>query len=399
MGLRVAVVGAGIGGLTLAHALRRRGIDCVVLDRDAGPGATDGYRLHLTEQAFAALAEVLPESSVRALRACGAGNETFRQFAMLDHRGHTRLRIPVRHSGEVLLIGRRPLRTILARGLENHIRWGTTVTEPPGPEFDLVVAADGTGSRIARQWVGRPTGRPAGVIGIAGRSRLPQRIPADLRDGLAFMIGPRGVGAFLSLQAEHGDDPAAEKPYVVWSVAAPLQTADEELKQLAHRLTTGWTADLHALIDQSEPGSVAAFPFFFPAALEPWPAGRVTLLGDAVHPMPPTAGAGASTAILDAVHLARDLATMPTAQALATYQARLLRYAPRAVDEARPALRWQRRLARPALFALATEVGLPLAAAGLRLAQTARSTGAVLISAPASSAGSGLDMKKPWPSR
>lgn len=360
-------MGAGIGGLTLAHALRRRGIDCVVLDRDAGPGATDGYRLHLTEEAFTALGEVLPESSMRALRDCGAGNKSFRQFAVLDHRGRTRLRIPIEHAGEVLLIGRRPLRTILARGLEDQIRWRTTVTEPPGPEFDLVVAADGTGSRIARQWVGRPTARRSGIIGIAGRAQLPQRIPADLHDGLAFMIGPRGVGAFLSLHADPGDDPAAEEPYVVWSVAAPLDAADGDLKALAHRLTAGWTDDFHTLIDRSEPGSVAAFPFFFPAALEPWPAGRVTLLGDAVHPMPPTGGAGASTAILDAVHLARDLATMPSATALATYQARLLRYAPPAVDEARPALRWQRRLAHTVLFALATEVGLPAAGAWLRL--------------------------------
>jgi salicylate hydroxylase len=414
MGLRVAVVGAGIGGLTLAHALRRRGIDCVVLDRDAGPGATDGYRLHLTEQAFAALTEVLPESSVRALRDCGAGKDAFRQFAVLDHRGRTRLRIPIQHSGEVLLIGRRPLRAVLARGLESHIRWGTTVagfTESAdtvvavgtdGRAFetaDVLVAADGTGSRIAAQWVGRPTARPSGVVGVAGRAPLPQRVPADLRRGLAFMIGPRGVGAFLSLQGVPGEDPAAERPYVVWSVAAALESVGGDLAALAHHLTAGWTGDFHALIGRSEPGSIAAFPFCFPAALEPWPPGRVTLLGDAIHPMPPTAGAGASTAILDAVNLARDLATMPVPQALATYQARLLRYAPRAVDEARPALRWQRRLAHPALFTLATEVALPLASAGLRLAQTARSTGAVLIKAPASSAGSGLDMKKPWPSR
>ncbi|MCM4079746.1 FAD-dependent oxidoreductase [Paractinoplanes hotanensis] len=342
---------------------------------------------------------MLPESSVRALRDCGAGNDAFQQFAVLDHRGRTRLRIPVRHSGEVLLIGRRPLRAILARGLESHIRWGTTVTEPPGAEFDLVVAADGTGSRIAEQWVSRPTARRSGIIGLAGRARLPQRIPADLREGLAFMIGPAGVGAFLSLQAGRGNDPAAEDPYVVWSVAAPLDSADGDLQALAHRLTASWTGDFHALVDGSEPGSVAAFPFYFPAALEPWPAGRVTLLGDAVHPMPPTAGAGASTAILDAVHLARDLSTMPLERALAAYQARLLQYAPRAVDEARPALRWQRRLADPLLFALAVEVGLPLADAGLRLAQTARRTGAFDMRAPASSAGRGLAMKKPWPKR
>ncbi|MGK5685549.1 FAD-dependent oxidoreductase [Actinoplanes sp. URMC 104] len=375
MTLKVAIAGAGIGGLTLAHALRRRGIDCVVFDRDAGLERTDGYRLHLTAEAFAALGDVLPEASVRALRECGADNDAFRQFAVLDHRGRTRLRIPVRHPGEVLMIGRRPLRAVLARGLELHLRWGTPVSGyeatatgvvlADGTEADVLVAADGAGSRTARRWVGRSTARPAGVVGIAGRSLLPRRIPADLRHGLAFVIGPGGVGSFLSLHGARGDDPAAEPPYVVWSVVA--EQVGSDLLREAHRLTAGWSDDFHALIDGSEPGSVAAFPFWFPAALQPWPAGRVTLLGDAIHPMPPTAGAGASTAILDAVHLADDLATCPVDEALARYQQRLLTYAPRAVDEARPPLAWQRRLANPVLHALATRVALPSAGAGLRL--------------------------------
>ncbi|MEU4428748.1 FAD-dependent oxidoreductase [Actinoplanes sp. NPDC024001] len=377
MSLRVGIVGAGIGGLALAHALRRRGIDVTVYDRDAGPDATDGYRLHLTEAAFAALAGVLPESSMRALRDCGAGNDAFRQFAVIDHRGRTRLRIPVRHSGEVLLIGRRPLRTILARGLDDIIRWDTPVTGwtrsadgvvlADGARYDVLIAADGTGSTIARRWLGRSTAQRSGVIGIAGRSALPQRVPADLHTGLAFMIGPGGVGAFLSLHGKQGRDPAAERPYVVWSVAARAESPGADLAGQVHRWTSGWSADFHTLVDRSEVGSLAAFPFYFPAALRPWPAGPVTLLGDAIHPMPPTAGAGASTAILDAAHLADDLATRPVREALAAYQSRLLTYAPPAVDEARPALRWQGRLGNPLVRALAVRAVLPSVDAGLAL--------------------------------
>jgi 2-polyprenyl-6-methoxyphenol hydroxylase-like FAD-dependent oxidoreductase len=92
----------------------------------------------------------------------------------------------------------------------------------------------------------------------------------------------------------------------------------------------------------------------------------VTVLGDAIHPMPPTAGVGASTAVIDAVHLADDLARKPLRPALAGYQTRLLSYAPAAVDEARPPLAWQRRLANPVLRALGTEVVLPLVNLALR---------------------------------
>ncbi|GIE30709.1 monooxygenase [Actinoplanes italicus] len=380
--LRVGIVGAGIGGLTLAHALQRRGIGVTVFERDSGPQATAGYRLHLPATAFTALAEVLPAASVRALRECGAGNDSFRQFAVLDHRGRVRLRIPIEHAGEALLIGRRPLRAVLARGLGDVIRWNTTVSgwtaSPDGVEladgsrFDLLVAADGTGSRAARRLLGRSTARRSGFIGIAGRSPLPQRIPADLRRGLAFMVGPGGVGAFLSLHGEHGRDPAAEHPYVVWSVSARLDDPDADLAGQAHRLTARWSDDFHTLIDRSEPGSVAAFPFHFPAALGPWASGPVTLLGDAVHPMPPTAGAGAGTAILDAAYLAEDLGTRPVREALAAYRTRLLTYAPAAVDEARPALLWQRRLENPMLYALAVRLALPAVDAGLRLVRRGR---------------------------
>ncbi|GAB7048227.1 FAD-dependent oxidoreductase [Catenuloplanes indicus] len=375
---RVGIVGAGIGGLTLAHALTRRGVDCVVYDRDAGPADTAGYRLHLTEDAFAVLAAVLPESSVRALRACGAGASSFRRFTVLDHRGRPRLRIPITHDREILMIGRRPLRTVLARGLDSKIRWGTpvtgfdvagdSVTLSTGDEVSLLVAADGTGSRIAARWVGRPTAVRSGIIGIAGRSRLPQRIPPDLRHGLAFMLGPGGIGAFLALHDHAGDDPAAEDPYLVWSVAAPLTSAGPDLTELVHRLTARWTPDFHTLVDRAEPGSVAAFPFYFPAALQPWPPGPVTLLGDAIHPMPPTAGAGAGTAILDAAHLAHDLATGD----LPAYQPRLLTYAPPAVDEARPALRWQRRLAGPLLYRAAIHLAFPMADTFVRMRTTIR---------------------------
>ena len=69
----------------------------------------------------------------------------------------------------------------------------------------------------------------------------------------------------------------------------------EALMALAHELLEGWADPLHALVDAAEPASVAFYPLFTAdpgADLTPWPAGRVTGLGDAVHAMPPTAGQG-----------------------------------------------------------------------------------------------------------
>ncbi len=391
--MRIAVVGAGIGGLTLAHALRRRGLECVVLERDASAAQTAGYRLHLTEQAVGALTDGLPVELMTALRECGTGPESFRQFSVIDHRGRTRLRLPGYRDEDVLMIGRRPLRAILARGLDGAVRWGTTVRDwtetadgvrvhlrdHPDVEVDVLVGADGVRSRVAQRLLGRPGATPAGVVAIAGKTPFTARTrrltPASLVRGPGFVIGPRGVGSFLSLHRPRpSGDPAAEQPYLVWSIAArtaqydgdPTTRTPAELVAEALRLTPAWSPAMRALMAAADVPSTAAFPFWFPAALEPWPVGRVTVLGDAIHPMPPTAGVGASTAVIDAVHLADDLARKPLRPALAGYQTRLLSYAPAAVDEARPPLAWQRRLANPVLRALGTEVVLPLVNLALR---------------------------------
>ena len=98
----------------------------------------------------------------------------------------------------------------------------------------------------------------------------------------------------------------------------------------------------------------------------------MTLLGDAVHPVPPTAGAGAAAAVVDAAALAEDLQTRPLAEALAASQERVRAVAPVAVREALPALRWQRRLAWPPLRLVATGLVLPAIDRGLALARTTR---------------------------
>ncbi|WP_203786223.1 FAD-dependent oxidoreductase [Paractinoplanes rishiriensis] len=389
--MRVGIAGGGIGGLALAHGLRRQGFETVVFERDARPRDTAGYRLHLTPASLGALRGLLPPGLAAAIEGTAAAPGTFRQIAVLDHRGRTRIRLPI-PGADNLLIGRRPLRELLARGLGDVVRWGTRVTavrehpggvtvhtgDGPATELDVLVGADGIRSVVTQHLTGRPAARPAGVAAIAGTVQLcdrPVAAPADLRRGLGLAIGPRGTGMFLA--AHHprtGDLPDGvirERPYLVWSVAAPLDrfSADvtgmrpELLLAEALALTARWSPGYRDLLAASDPGSVAAFPFVFPGALGPWRSDRITLIGDAVHPMPPTAGAGASTALVDAGHLSADLAEASVPVALARFQNRMLAYAPAAVDEARPALDWQRRLANPLLRVLAVEVAFPLVAA------------------------------------
>ena len=76
-------------------------------------------------------------------------------------------------------------------------------------------------------------------------------------------------------------------------------------------LLAGWSEPLRALVAGADPASPTFYRFHAAdpdADLTPWPAGRVTAIGDAVHAMPPTAGRAAATAIRDADLLAREIA-------------------------------------------------------------------------------------------
>lgn len=70
-----------------------------------------------------------------------------------------------------------------------------------------------------------------------------------------------------------------------------------------------------------------------------WSQGRVTLVGDAAHPMLPNAAQGACQALEDAVALAETLGSRPLGEALAAYEARRLRSANRLVSQARQTAR------------------------------------------------------------
>jgi 2-polyprenyl-6-methoxyphenol hydroxylase-like FAD-dependent oxidoreductase len=394
--LRVGVVGAGIGGLALAQGLLGCGYNVTVFERDARPEDTGGYRLHLTSESMAALREILPAELVEAIRATAAPPSSFEQIAILDHRGRTRGRFRIADS-ERLLIGRRPLRRLLATGLGSVVQWNTRVSDV-SPErdgvrvstvdgadqvFDVLVGADGPGSLVTQRLLRRPAVRPSGVAAVSGIVRLDEhpglRYPGDLRTGLGLAIGPDGIGMFFALH-HPGAGPLApgalpEAPYLVWSVIADESRFSADVNQMGEDAlvaealdrTARWSQGYRTIVRSTTRDTLAAFRFWFPGAFRPWQADRITLLGDAIHAMPPTAGAGASTALLDAATLLRELRTSPVPAALKHYQQSMLDYAQHAVRKAEPALIWQRRLSNPELRAAATTFGLPMASGIARL--------------------------------
>jgi 2-polyprenyl-6-methoxyphenol hydroxylase-like FAD-dependent oxidoreductase len=406
-----------MGGLVLAHALVRAGDEVTVFDRDVGAAATGGYRLHLNARACAALRRHLAPEVYQAVLASAAGSGGSHRLAITDHRLRVLGLDVLDRSAEQLLIGRVPLRTLLCRGLEDRLCFDRRFTrfeqrpdhtvaahfaDGSSTAVDLLVGADGASSRVAAALAGRPTSTRLGLGGVAGRTPLADRpVPDLLRRGPALALGPGGIGVFLAVHdpaAAPAVDPSActavpaelEPAALVWAVLADdrrypggiERLPGAQLPDAAAALLRGWHPAVRDLVAAGEPAASTYFAFRAadPAAdLTPWPAGRVTALGDAVHAMPPTGGQGAATAIHDADRLAAHLAGVRAgrtalATAVADFHRDMAGYAPAAVAESLRPVRWIRALGGPTTTVLA-RAALPAAAAAAAAARAARRTG------------------------
>ncbi|MFD0575876.1 FAD-dependent monooxygenase [Dactylosporangium darangshiense] len=191
-GLRVAVAGAGLGGLCLAQGLVRAGVDAQVYERDAAPDARrQGYRLHMDSRAGLALERCLPPELFRLFLATTGRPGT--KFTVLS----ARLRVlhethgnPGRDLDDPATLStsadRGILREILGIGLEDRIHAGREVAgyeqDPDGVTLrfadgstgraDVLVGADGVNSAVRRTLLPGASIVDTGARVIYGRTPL-----------------------------------------------------------------------------------------------------------------------------------------------------------------------------------------------------------------------------------
>jgi 2-polyprenyl-6-methoxyphenol hydroxylase-like FAD-dependent oxidoreductase len=308
-GSRAVVAGAGIGGLTAAVALRRRGWDVTILER-----------ARALEPVGAGLG--LAPNALHALDAIGLGDDV-RRFSAVQGQGglrrpdggwlvRTNLDVLAERFGDPQLMAlRADLVGLLAASLPaGALRTGVTVTsvdageqDPPARvltsaghmEADLVVAADGIGSIIrATLFPDHPGPQYSGFTAW--------RFVAPAPPG----TGPVEPAETWGTGTVFGTFPLADgRVYCYASAAAPpgAHTGDE-IAELKRRFG-GWHDPIPGLIGSVSPADVLHDDVYWIA--EPLPAyhrGRVAVLGDAAHAMTPHLGQGACQAIEDAVVLA-----------------------------------------------------------------------------------------------
>ncbi|GLY38129.1 oxidoreductase [Amycolatopsis sp. NBRC 101858] len=331
--MRVVIAGAGLGGLCLAHGLRRDGVDVVVLERHPTPDARPaGYGIHLNADGLRALHACLPGENRAQLVATSTlapdivrfHDQDLRVLAERDHTGTPANTDPVTRRRAV---NRDALRDALLLGCDDVVRWGTAFdrfeytgdgvrvhsADGRAIEADLLVGADGANSRVREQRLPDLRRQDLGIVNVAGRVRLTPELvsalPASLIDGAVNNIVPARPGwMFLSTW-----DAGAEARYVVWAWAADRSTypgdlGTTDLLELVLDRTATWASPLRRVIAETEPATVAAIPLKTMPELPHWAPTAVTLLGDAIHNMTPMAGIGANTALRDADTLRRHLA-------------------------------------------------------------------------------------------
>ena len=327
--MRVIVVGGGIGGLTTAIALRRAGLEATVFER-AGELREIGAGISLWANAMKALKKLGLYDAVRTvgrpLRPGGelrsSTGEVFHEVsaaAMEEGFGDVSVAVHRADLQEVLLGALEPRDAVRLgidfRGFEQDGD-GIVACFADGREErgDLLVGADGLRSTVRARLLGDGPPRYAGYTAWRGVVEL-EDDPVPGRAG--FEAWGRG-GRFGLVKLGRGR--------VYWFATKNAPEGEEEAAGRKGELLArfgGWHEPIPAVINATGESDIHYDGVYYREPVKRWGEGRVTLLGDAAHPMTPDLGQGACQAIEDAVALAACLAKEgPVETALKLYEAR-----------------------------------------------------------------------------
>jgi 2-polyprenyl-6-methoxyphenol hydroxylase-like FAD-dependent oxidoreductase len=381
--VKVAVAGAGIGGLCLAHGLLRAGADVTVYERDETLDSRgQGYRLHL--DAGPALHACLPPDLYELCIATSGRPST--AMTVMTERLRPLRRTEIKPPADPLdpatlstSVNRQTFREILAAQLDGVIKFGRTCTgfeQDPGgvairfsdgshAQAEILVAAEGISSPIRRRYLPHARLEDTGVSCVYGRTPLTEQtrplVPAPLWEGFTAVAGSTVSMAAGVLDFREPPQQAARRlapdvqlspaqSYLMWAVTTsagqfacrPGGLSPAELHAVTLNTIRRWHPDLLGLVTLASVQETSLVAIRTAVPVAPWRPSRVTLLGDAIHAMSPAGGSGANTALRDAALLASELGAAARSeksavQAIADYERRMVDYGFAAVRASRRA--------------------------------------------------------------
>lgn len=333
--MQVAIIGAGIGGLTAALALQRHGVGVKIYERAPSLGEV-GAGIQISPNA------------TRVLEALGLG-EALAAIGFLP--GFLRMRdgrtgdlvseIPVGRAGierygfPYLHVHRADLHTILLNAVRDRDpeavvvaaecvdfdTWSDGVevrfADGRAVEADAIIGADGIHTIVGKNLFGADKPRFTGNVawrGLVPAASLPQGlVPPDL----TVWVGPGKHLVQYFVRRGELVNYAAILEEDCWTTES--WTEPGRKSELLARLAD-WGPEVCTLVEATQ--SLFRWALFDRDPRAQWSQGRATLLGDAAHPMLPFLAQGAAMAIEDAYVLADRLVSVPSAtDALAQYEA------------------------------------------------------------------------------
>lgn len=359
------IIGGGIGGLALAHGLKKHNIPFHVYERDRTESyRAQGYRVRIGGPAIPALQSLLDKKTFGDFELCCADMrlapmpEIDAESARVDEPKIVNQSAGAAIGGpsagtdkpKTYCVDRTAFREILIKnlpaenisfdksfshyetivdGVKAHFSDGSTA------EGGLLVGADGKGSNVRKQFLPELEIQDTGARCIYGKTHITSELLSALQpiagERMSF-VKDRSRDAILAMALEPITFSRREEreargfscpdDYLFWVLTAAPQPLGfnatghehlslEESEQRALQVSKHWHPSLRTIIEHQQKGETSAFPITCVSknfASEPWSSNQhITLLGDAIHPMAPT-GSGAVTAITDAETLSQKLA-------------------------------------------------------------------------------------------
>jgi 2-polyprenyl-6-methoxyphenol hydroxylase-like FAD-dependent oxidoreductase len=332
----IAIIGGGIGGMALAVACLHRGIPFTLYERDAsfdtrsqGYGLTlqqaskalKGFGINSLKEGITSTRHVVHDTDGKII-----GEWGIRKWGRSDTKKspkHTNIHI-----------ARQSLRLALLEQLSgnNAVKWGHQLVrfkesknegvtlkfqvkdEIKNAQADLVVGADGIRSTVRKLLIGEDI-TPLHYLGcIVILGICPLKNLDSIENSL--------LDSATVFQTANGNERIYMMPYdsesIMWQLSFPLSEekakelntkGTKALKEEAYRRTQ-WHKPIPQIVSATNEVQISGYPVYDrellkPALLEK--GTKVTLIGDAAHPMSPFKGQGANQALLDALSLARGI--------------------------------------------------------------------------------------------